>query len=265
MDKLFLIYSNNEQHLDYQNFIDIIYNNSSLTNKEEDNVSKSEEKPNKEEKEEPEGEDQDLIEILVMKLRGLLSKRGLKNKIVIETGFRNIDTQNEQELDFSTFKITCEKFDFQLNDEEIKKLFLDFTKEETTKVSYDEFIRILCGELPPNRKDLVEKVFKSINDENREGISIEEIFSLYNPKGSFEFLYQKESEENAKKTPEDTFNENHIYLNGEEGKNKLVDLDEFIDYYESVSLIIQDNNIFKEVILKLWNLYNEKRRKRGIN
>ena len=78
-------------------------------------------------------------------------------------------------------------------------------------------------------------------------------------------MYQKESEENAKKTPEDTFNENHIYLNGEEGKNKLVDLDEFIDYYESVSLIIQDNNIFKEVILKLWNLYNEKRRKRGIN
>ena len=264
LDKLFLIYSNNEQYLDYQNFIDVIYNNSSLTKKEEDNVSKSEDKPNKEEKDEmqePEGEEQDLIEILVMRLRGLLSKRGLKNIIAIETGFRNIDTQNEQELDFITFKTACENFDFQLNEEEIKELFLAFTKEETTKVNYDEFIRILRGELPPNRKELVEKVFKSINEENKEGFSIEEIFSLYNPKGSFEFLYQKESEENAKKIFEDTFNENHIYLNGEEGKNKLVDLDEFIDYYESVSLMIQDDNIFKEVILKSWNLYNEKEEK----
>ena len=264
LDKLFLIYSNNEQYLDYQNFIDVIYNNSSLTKKEEDNVSKSEDKPNKEEKDEmqePEGEEQDLIEILVMRLRGLLSKRGLKNIIAIETGFRNIDTQNAQELDFTTFKTACENFDFQLNEEEIKELFLAFTKEETTKVNYDEFIRILRGELPPNRKELVEKVFKSINEENKEGFSIEEIFSLYNPKGSFEFLYQKESEENAKKIFEDTFNENHIYLNGEEGKNKLVDLDEFIDYYESVSLMIQDDNVFKEVILKSWNIYNEKEEK----
>ena len=80
---------------------------------------------------------------------------------------------------------------------------------------------------------------------------------IYNPKGSYEFLYLKENEENAKKIFEDTFKENHVYLNGEEGKSKLVDLDEFIDYYESVSLMIQEDDIFREVILKSWNLYKE--------
>ena len=158
-----------------------------------------------------------------MRLRALLSKRGLKNLISIETGFRNIDKENVQEFDYSTFKSACEQFDFQLNEEDIKELFLAFTKEETTKVNYDEFIRILRGELPPNRKELVESVFKSINAENKEGLSIEEIFGLYNPKGSYELLYQNENEENSKKIFEDTFNENHIYLNGEDGKNKLVD------------------------------------------
>ena len=49
----------------------------------------------------------------------------------------------------------CEKFDFQLTEEEIKELFLAFTKEETTKVNYDEFIRILRGELPEKRKEFV--------------------------------------------------------------------------------------------------------------
>ena len=249
LDKIFYMYSNNGQYLDYQNFINILLNNSP---KEEENTQKNEEK------EEQQGEEQDLIEILVMRLRALLSKRGLKNLISIETGFRNMDKENVQEFDYSTFKSACEQFDFQLNEEDIKELFLAFTKEETTKVNYDEFIRILRGELPPNRKELVESVFKSINADNKEGLSIKEIFGLYNPKGSYELLYQNENEENSKKIFEDTFNENHIYLNGEDGKNKLVDLDEFIDYYESVSLMISDDDIFRKVILKSWNLYDEK-------
>ena len=253
LDKLFFIYSNNEQYLDYQKFADELYSNPPLTQKEEE----KENTPKKEDKEEPQEEEQDLIEILIMRLRSLLSKRGLTNMISIETGFRNIDTQNAQELDFSTFKTVCDEFDFQLTEEEIKELFLAFTKEETTKVNYDEFIRILRGELPPNRKELVEQVYKSINEENKEGLNIEEVFGFYNPKGSYEYLYLKDTEENAKKIFENTFNENHIYLNGEEGKDKLIDLDEFIDYYESVSLMIQDDDIFREVILKSWNLFDE--------
>ena len=254
LDKLFLMYSNNEQYLDYQNFADTLYNNPPLTKKEEE----KENIQDNEEKEEPQEEEQDLIEILIMRLRSLLSKRGLENMISIETGFRDLDTQNTQELDFSTFKSACDKFDFQLTEEEIKELFLAFTKEETTKVNYDEFIRILRGELSQNRKELVEQVYKSINEENKEGLNIEEVFGFYNPKGSYEFLYLKDKEENAKKIFENTFNENHIYLNGEKGKDRLVDLDEFIDYYESVSLMIQDDDIFREVILKSWNLYDEK-------
>ena len=254
LDKLFLMYSNNEQYLDYQNFADTLYNNPPLTKKEEE----KENIQDTEEKEEPQEEEQDLIEILIMRLRSLLSKRGLENMISIETGFRDLDTQNTQELDFSTFKSACDKFDFQLTEEEIKELFLAFTKEETTKVNYDEFIRILRGELSQNRKELVEQVYKSINEENKEGLNIEEVFGFYNPKGSYEFLYLKDKEENAKKIFENTFNENHIYLNGEKGKDKLVDLDEFIDYYESVSLMIYDDDTFREVILKSWNLYDEK-------
>ena len=257
LDKLFLQYSNNEPLLDYNKFIAILYN------KSEETTEKKEEKEIKDDKEEnedkeAEGEEQDLIEILVMRLRNSLSQKGLKNIISIETGFRNIDIENAQELDYDKFKEACVKFNFDLNEEETKELFLAFTKEETTKVNYDEFIRILRGELPKNRKELVEKVYKDINKENKEGLSLDELFRLYNAKGSYEFLYEKENEDNAKKLFENTFEENHIYLNGEEGKNKLVDLDEFIDYYESVSLMIQENNIFREIILKSWNLYNEK-------
>ena len=196
-------------------------------------------------------------------MRNKLSQRGIAYLIEIETGFRNIDTENEQELDYSTFRKSCEEFNFELSEDECKELFLAFTKEETTKVNYDEFIRILRGELSEKRKDLVENVFKSIDKDNKDGLSVDELINLYIPKGSYEFIYQNESEENAKILFENTFKKNHIYLNGEDGADKWADIDEFIDYYESVSLMIIEDDIFKEVILKSWGLisFDEKIKK----
>ena len=248
LDKLFLLYSNNQQFLDYKNFVGALFNNPSLMNKEEESQNEPNEDVQNEENEEP-----DLIEVIIMRLRNKLSKLGISNLISIETGFRNIDTNNEQELDFSTFKDACDQFNFELSEDECKELFLAFTKEETTKVNYDEFIRILRGELIEKRKQLVENVFKSLDKENK-GLSVDELIQIYNPKGSYEFIYNKENEENAKKIFENTFKENHLYLNGEDGVDKLVDIDEFIDYYESVSLMILDDDVFKEVILKTWGL-----------
>ena len=248
LDKLFVLYSNNQQFLDYKNFVGTLFNNPSLINQEEENQNEQNEEAQNEENEEP-----DLIEVIIMRLRNKLSKLGIANLISIETGFRNMDTNNEQELDFSTFKAACDQFNFELTEDECKELFLAFTKEETTKVNYDEFVRILRGELIEKRKQLVENVFKSLDKENK-GLSVDELMEIYNPKGSYEFIYNKENEENAKKIFENTFKENHIYLNGEDGVDKLVDIDEFIDYYESVSLMILDDDVFKEVILKTWGL-----------
>ena len=250
LDKLFVMYSNNEKYLDYKNFVGNLFDNPSLTNQTEEENKQGDNDAEQNE----ENEEQDLIEIIIMRLRNKLSKEGIANLISIETGFRNIDTENEQELDFSTFKVACEKFNFELTEDECKELFLAFTKEETTKVNYDEFIRILRGELIEKRKNLVENVFKSIDKENKGGLSVDELIQLYNPKGSYEFLHNKENEENAKKIFENTFKENHIYLNGEDGVDKLVDIDEFIDYYESVSLMILEDDTFKEVMLKSWGL-----------
>ena len=250
LDKLFVMYSNNEKYLDYKNFVGHLFDNPSLTNQTEEENKQGDNDAEQNE----ENEEQDLIEIIIMRLRNKLSKEGIANLISIETGFRNIDTENEQELDFSTFKVACEKFNFELTEDECKELFLAFTKEETTKVNYDEFIRILRGELIEKRKNLVENVFKSIDKENKGGLSVDELIQIYNPKGSYEFLYNKENEENSKKIFENTFKENHIYLNGEDGVDKLVDIDEFIDYYESVSLMILEDDTFKEVMLKSWGL-----------
>ena len=205
LDKLFLMYSNNQKYLDYKNFVGNLFDNPSMTNQGEEVDNKN---GDNEVEQTEENEEQDLIEIIIMRLRNKLSKKGIGNLISIETGFRNIDTENVQELDYSTFKTACEQFNFELTDEECKELFLAFTKEETTKVNYDEFIRILRGELIEKRKNLVENVFKNLDKENKEGLSVDELFGVYNLKGSYEYLYNKESQEKSKKIFENTFKDN---------------------------------------------------------
>ncbi len=46
----------------------------------------------------------------------------------------------------------------------------------------------------------------------------------------------------------DTFYANHINLNGDEGAEGIVDSEEFIDYYESVSCLIENDYLFEEII-----------------
>ena len=254
LDKLFLMYSNNQDYLDYKNFVGNLFQNTSLISKGEEEKEKEEKEEENDMEKDEENEEQDLIEKIILRLRNKLYKKGLENLISIETGFRNIDTENVQELDYSTFKMACEKFDFELSEDECKELFLAFTKEETTKVNYDEFIRILRGELNEKRKALVEKVFKTLDQENKGVLTVDELMQLYNPKGSYDYLYIKENEKDSQQIFEKTFKENHLYLNGEEGVDKPVDIDEFIDYYESLSLMILEDDVFEEVLMKSWGL-----------
>ena len=54
-----------------------------------------------------------------------------------------------------------------------------FTKEETTKVNYDEFLRILRGELLEKRKELVENAFKGRVKENKGWLSVDDLILKY--------------------------------------------------------------------------------------
>ena len=50
-----------------------------------------------------------------------LSKKGLSNLFGVETWFKEIDTYNEQEIDFSTFESAYKKFNFELSEDDYKE------------------------------------------------------------------------------------------------------------------------------------------------
>ena len=253
LTQLFDYYSNGQKYLNYKNFIAEVFKNESLKDiHTERNIQDDGEEQN------PDEEEMDPIDELILNIRNRLSKKGLRNLIQMEGRFRELDENNEQELDLNMFSQICHEFDFGLTDEEIEELFMSFDKEERGMINYDDFIRILRGELSEKRKALVQEVFKKLDFDNKGSLTIDQLLSLYDHTQSIEYVEQKKSSEEAVKIFEECLRGNHKYLNGDEGESKPVDVEEFEDFYESVSLMIPDDDLFREVILGTWGLLKEK-------
>ena len=237
-----------------------------------DNTTKNEQTPEEDEQEIPkENEDKDVnnennendneeidhVDALILNIRNKLAKRGLLNLINIESRFRELDEENAQELDIKLFTQICTEFDFGLTKEEIEELFVSFDKDERGMVNYDDFIRVLRGELNENRKNLIQNVFKHLDIDNKGYLTIEELLNIYQPKYSHEFLEEKKSEEESITIFEQSLKGNHKYLNGDDASVKNIDPEEFEDFYESISMMIQNDDTFKDIVLKTWGLIKD--------
>ena len=268
--QLFDYYSNGQKYLNYKDFIGEVFDNESLRNKksnqnekEKENVEEKEEQnvnENENEKENEKEEEMDPIDELILRLRNRLAKKGLRNFIKMEGRCRELDENNEQELDLKQFAEICDEFDFGLTDEEIEDLFASFDKDEKGSINYDDFIRILRGELNEKRKDLVHNVFKHLDIDNKGEIPLDELLSLYNPQQSLECVKERKTEEEAMSIFAQSFQGNHKYLNGDEGDTKPVDMEEFEDFYESVSMMIPSDELFRDVLLRTWGLIKDEPR-----
>ena len=175
--QLFNYYSKDQKLLNYKDFIGEVFNNESLKDKKEKEEQKNVEEEQNQNEEQNEQE-LDPIDELILRIRNILAKKGISNLIKMEGRCRELDENNEQELDLKMFKQICEEFEFGLSPEEIEELFLSFDKEERGMINYDDFIRILRGELNEKRKELVQNVFKHLDIDNKGELTIKEIINI---------------------------------------------------------------------------------------
>lgn len=269
--EMFYIYdTENIGEIDYKEFASELFLNRSLSKKKkiqesEKTLSKVEEpKTTKVSKKQNYKEIQEVstkkahlnensVESILNIIREKLSQRGVQGICSIARNFRIVDENNTQTIDFNEFKKACRAFNFGLDDNQLRIAFVSFDRDNIGEIDYDEFIRSIRGEMNELRQKLVQQAFDKL-DLNKNGeISFEEIKNKYNASRHKDVLSGKKTESQVLKEFIDTFQETYNYLCGTETDN-VITIEEFMEYYQNVSMVIDDDSYFETLLNNTWKL-----------
>ena len=259
----------NTGEIDYKEFASELFSNKSLSKKQkkvdnEQNLpneppqfTKEEEQPNYKEIQGNSSKKDYLndtnVDSVLNTIREKLRQRGVQGISSIARNFRIVDENNTQTIDFNEFKKACKTFNFGLDDNQLKVAFVGFDRDNTGEIDYDEFIRSIRGEMNEFRQKLVQQAFDTL-DVNKNGeISFEEIKNKYNANRHPDVLSGKKTEDEVLKDFMDTFQETYNYLCGTETDN-VITIEEFLEYYENVSMTIDDDAYFELLLNNEWKM-----------
>ena len=256
--EIFSSFDTNKQGvIDYREFVSELFSNKSLSKKQKSAPIEKQEIPEKNEivveNEEKNNLKLNNPEEILNLMKDVLNERGVQGICSIARNFRIIDENNSQTIDFDEFKQVCNMYNFDLDDKQLKMVFGNFDSENIGEIDYDEFIRTLRGEMNEFRQNLVQNVFDKLDIKKSGEISFKELNNKYNAKNHPDVISGKISEEEALKEFIDTFQETYNYLCGTE-TNNIVTIEEFLEYYENVSMTIDEDDYFEYLLNNVWNL-----------
>lgn len=202
--------------------------------------------------------DKQLVELF----RTKLAARGARGIIGLGKQFKIADDDYSKDLDLYEFKKAVHDFRVSLSDKDSERLFKIFDRDRSGRIDYDEFLRGVRGEMNQFRANLAKKAF-NIMDKDRSGVlNIDDIRQTYNAKFHPDVKAGKKTEDDVLMEFLDTF-EQHYAFNHENTRDGQINVDEWIEYYNNVSMSIDDDKYFELMMNSTWNLDNSRVTKRG--
>lgn len=150
-----------------------------------------------------------------------------------------------------------------LSDAEIKIAFGTFDRNGDGSINYEEFLRTIRGEMNAQRKMIALQAFR-VMDKNGSGrVDIADVQGTYDVSRHPDFIAGKKTEDQILFEFLDTF-ENHSRPDGGERQaDGIVTETEWIEYYNDVSMSIDDDRYFALMMNNAWNLDGKKVTKKG--
>mmetsp|Transcript_12643 Transcript_12643/g.23060 ORF Transcript_12643/g.23060 Transcript_12643/m.23060 type:complete len:2081 (+) Transcript_12643:183-6425(+) len=175
-------------------------------------------------------------------LRKCLAEAGVHGMVTLKDQFTAYDLDDSGTLDYSEFAAAL--LEYKLTNAEIRALFVHFDADGNGEVNYEEFVDGVRGELTPERKAVIGKVFDSI-DEDADGIiSLADIGRFFLPSKHPDVLSGNRTTASILNDFMDTF---HLV-----GDNGSLTRQDFLNYFANTACFVTDeffftmmNNIWK--------------------
>ena len=214
----------------------------------EENNKEEQEMNNNENKEEA----KEILES-IDKLRQILIKQGAKGVMNLLRNLRNVDLVGSNGVDLDEFITVIQNVlkdsDGSFPVKEIHNIFNIYDIKEKGIMEYKTFLNDLfkLKSMPNSRKAHLEKIFDHLDFERKQALDINELVSLY----------KKPEPDEPNPIPDllETFVIFHNIIRGT--RNPLVNLEDFIEYYNYINFLIpnsKNDKIFIDLTSEGWRL-----------
>lgn len=166
-----------------------------------------------------------------------------------------MDDNRSQTLDLEEFKKASRDYRFDLNDQEVEVAFKAFDRKNSGLIDYEEFLRTIRGEMNNFRRGLCYQAFKLMDKDGSGELTIDDIRGTYNAKFHPEVKAGRKTEDEVFLEFMETF-ETHYNMMAGTSQNGIITMDEWIEYYENVSMSIDDDAYFELMMNNCWRMNN---------
>ena len=199
----------------------------------------------------------------MMKFREAVARRGVRGIMSLRRSFMIADDNNNKQIDINEFTKLIHDYRIPVESNEVKALFGEFDLDKSGEISYDEFLRGVCGEMNDFRMALAKRAFTVMDKDKSGEIDINDLRGVYNAKFHPDVKAGKKTEDEVLAEFLDTFEYHFNLLNDNKSKDRTITMEEWIEYYNNISMSIDNDKYFELMMNNAWNLDGKKVTKKG--
>jgi len=186
---------------------------------------------------------------IFLHIREVLQARNTDYKPFIQAigrHFRIVDDTGDRKIDREELRKHMPIYGLPISDSDVDQLFDAMDADHDGRVSYDEFLLAVRGEMNETRKQCVLQAFKKL-DYNQNGVvTVDDIATMYSTAYHPKVVTGDLSERDLMNKFIDQFDK--------KVKDRIITYDEFEDYYNAISASIDLDEHFVELLTRSWNL-----------
>jgi Ca2+-binding EF-hand superfamily protein len=201
--------------------------------------------------------------ILILKFREAIAKRGVRGIMSLRRTFMIADDNGNKMISQDEFKKLIHDYRIPIDEKDVSSLFKEFDSDKSGEISYDEFLRGIIGEMNEFRMNLARKAFKIMDSNGSGEIDLNDIRGVYNAKFHPDVKSGKKTEDEVLAEFLDTFEYHFNLLNPNHSKNRSISIEEWIEYYNNISMSIDEDAYFELMMNSAWNMDGKRVTKKG--
>lgn len=199
----------------------------------------------------------------MLKFREAIARRGVRGIMSLRRSFMIADDNNDKTIDMNEFRKLIKDYRIPVEEKDVKTLFEEFDSDKNGSISYDEFLRGVIGEMNDTRMNLTKRAFKIMDTDNSGTIDISDLRGRYIAKHHPEVKAGKKTEDEILAEFLDTFEYHFNLLNDNKSKDRNITMEEWVEYYNNISMSIDEDAYFELMMNNAWNLDGKMVTKKG--